>query len=466
MPSRVQIGLLFPVLLAIPHAASAEDLVEIYHQALLHDARWAAAQHTQLAGQEKGPQGRAGLLPTLNLTGNKNYWASDIQYQPGSPFTSGKRDYDTFDYGANLTQPLIRLQNIAQYRQGQSQVDLADIQLLVARNEFVVRVVQTYLDALFAQDNLSLATGQKLTYQQEYEQAKARLNAGAAPITDVHDTQARLELAIAQEIAAKSDVEVKFQELRRLTGSLPNSLAPLRSDFRPQPPDPDGIDAWLHRADERSPQLRVQQLAVTVSDFEVDKAHAAHLPTVDAVANYSVNNSTGSIYITSESEIKSRSAGIQVQMPLFQGGLLFSRDREAVELREKAKADLADAQQAVAVQVRQAFLTVVNSLSQIHALEQAVASNETLVDSMRLSRRAGLRNQTDVLNAEQQLLNARRDLTRARYQHLLGRLQLKATTDVLEEGDVMQANTLLGGGDTAISLPPHESEPDHRPPTQ
>lgn len=448
MPTRASIGLLLTALLTIAQPAAAEDLLEIYHQALLHDARWASAQHSQLAGREKGVQGRAGLLPTANLTGNKSYSNSDIQYQPGSPFSSGKRDYDSFDYGANLTQPLIRLQNIAQYHQGNSQVALADAQLLAARNEFVLRVAQAYLDALFAEDNLALATGQKLTYQQEYEQAQARFTAGAAPVTDVHETQARLELAIAQEIAAQSDVQLKRQALRRLTGTSPGLLAPLRSDFHPQAPDPEGIDAWLHRADDRNPQLRAQKLALTIADYEVDKAHAAHLPTVDAVASYSVNRSSGSIYITSESEIRSKSAGLQLQMPLFQGGLLFSRDREAVELREKARADFEDTRQAVILQVQQSYLAVVNGLSQIRALEQAVHSSELLVDSTRMSRRAGLKTQTDVLNAEQQLLSTRRDLARARYQHVLGLLQLKGSADVLEDNDVLQVNTLLALGGT------------------
>lgn len=450
MAARVSIALFLTASLAGSWSASAEDLLEIYHQALLHDARWASAQHSQLAGREKGAQGRAGLLPTMNLSGTKNYSNADIQYQPGSPFASGKRDYDSFDYGANLTQPLIRLQNIAQYRQGNSQMALADAQLLAARNEFVLRAAQAYLDVLFAEDNLALATGQKLTYQQEYEQAQARFTAGAAPVTDVHETQARLELAVAQEIAAQSDVQIKRQALRRLTDASPGILAPLRSDFHPQAPDPEGIDTWLHRADDRNPQLRAQKLALAIADYEVDKAHAAHLPTVDAVANYSVNRSSGSIYITSESEIRSKSAGIQLQMPIFQGGLLFSRDREAVELREKARADFEDTQQAVTLQVQQFYLTVVNSLAQIRALEQAVNSSELLVDSTRMSRRAGLKTQTDVLNAEQQLLSARRDLARARYQHILGLLQLKGSADVLEDSDVLQVNNLLAGGGTVV----------------
>jgi outer membrane protein len=457
--------ILLPGLVATAHG---EDLLQIYQQALQHDARWTAAQHSQLAGQEKQVQGRAGLLPTLNLTGNKNYYDANIQYQPGAPFASGQRDYNSSDYGANLTQPLIRLQNIAQYRQSGAQADLAQAQLLVARNEFVLRVVQGYMDALLAQDSLVLATGQKTTYQQEYEQAQARFSAGAAPITDVHETKSRLELAIAQEIAAQSDVQIKYQGLQRLTGTVPGALAPLRGDFRPQQPDPAEIGYWLQRAAEQSPQVRAQKLAFTIADFDVDKARAAHLPTVDAVAAYSVNKSSGSIYTTSESEIKSKSAGIQVQMAFFQGGLLFSRDREAIALREKARADLDDTQRAMALQAQQAYLAVVNSLSQIRALEQAVTSSTLLVDAMHHSRRVGLKTQTDVLNAEQQLLGARRDLVRARYQHITGQLQLKGSVDVLEVDDILQTNGLLAGSGLPVpaSVLPGNPAVNDRPAAQ
>jgi outer membrane protein len=450
MSSREWISLL--LLLASAPAAYGEDLLEIYRQAVQNDARWGAAQHAEAAGLEKLPQGRAGLFPTLNLSGSHNNNDASVHYQQPSPFVSGQRNYVAYERSANLTQPLIRLQNIAQYRQSISQAELATIQLETARNELILRVAQTYIDALFAQDSLTLATGQITSYRSEYEQAQARLTSGAAPITDVYETRARLELAIAQEIAARHDLEVKHQSLQRLTGSVPGTLAPLRADFKPKGGDPESLQFWLDRSEQKNPQLRAQRLAVTIAEREVDKARAAHLPTVDAVASYSINNSTASIYVPTASEVKLMSAGIQVQWPVFQGGLTTSRQREAVELREKAVQELEDTKRAVALQVRQAYLAVVNSFSQIQALEQAVISNETLVDATRFSRRSGLKTQTDVLNTEQQLLTAKRDLARARYQYILAQLQLKAEADVLEEGDILKANAWLASGYSPSSV--------------
>ncbi len=431
------------LLLGSSTAANGEDLLEIYRQALAHDARWAAAQHAAAAGGEKLAQGRAALLPTLTVSGSKTYYDASIEYQGSTPFVGGEREYNTREYGANLTQPLYRRTNFALYLQSRAQAALADIQLAAARTELALRVAQAYFDVLFAQDALQLATAQKTAFQKEHDQAQARFKAGAVAITDVHETRARLDLAVSQEIAARNDVEIKRQGLHRITGLAPMALLSLKTDLSPQLPVPNNIDHWVSKADELSPQVQAQRLALEVAEREVEKASGAHHPTVDAVANYTVNNSTGSVYTNVESDITSKSAGIQVQIPLFQGGGTRSREREAVALREKAREELTDARRLVALQTRQAFLTVSNSLAQIIAMEQAVASSNSLLDATRDSAKAGLKTRTDVLNAEQQLFGAKRDLARARYSYLLGMLQLKASAGTLVDEDLVATNSLL-----------------------
>jgi outer membrane protein len=435
------------LLLGSSTAAYGEDLLEIYRQALAHDARWAAAQHAAAAGGEKLAQGRAALLPTLTVSGSKTYYDASIEYQSSTPLAGGDRDYSIREYGANLTQPLYRKPNFALYLQSRAQAALAEIQLAAARTDLALRVAQAYFDVLFAQDALQLTTAQKTAFQKEHDQAQARFAAGAVAITDVHETRARLDLAVSQEIAALNDVEIKRQGLRRITGLAPMALLLLKTDLSPLLPEPNNIDHWVNKADELNPQVQAQRLTLEVADREVEKASGAHHPTVDAVANYTVNNSTGGvaggIYTNVESDIKSKSAGIQVQIPIYQGGGTRSREREAVALREQAREELTDARRLVALQTRQAFLTVSNSLAQIMAMEQAVASSNSLLDATRESAKAGLKTRTDVLNTEQQLFGAKRDLARARYSYLLGMLQLKASAGTLVEEDLASANNLL-----------------------
>lgn len=421
----------------------AEDLLDIYRQSLANDARWAAAQHAQLAGAERLHQGRAGLLPTLNLTGTRTWWDSEITYQEATPFVGGTRDYDTLEYGANFTQPLYRKQNIAQYLQGRAQAELAAAQLAAARTDLMLRVTRSYFDVLLAQDTLALAEAQRTAFAAEHEQAQARFGAGAVAITEVYETQARRDLATSQELAARNDLEGKKQELQRLTGSAPAALATLTRELAAQPPTPNDAEQWAELAVATSPQLQVQQKALEVAEREVEKTRGAHLPAVDAVAGYTVNNSTGSMYTDVESDMKLKSAGIQVQIPLFQGGAMFSREREAVALREKARDELTDARRLLTQQTRQTFLAVVHAVSQIHALQQAVTSSENSLDAIRESTKVGIKTRTDVLNAEQQLFSARRDLARARYAYLFYSLQLKGVVGTLVDGDIAQVNNLL-----------------------
>jgi outer membrane protein len=252
----------------------------------------------------------------------------------------------------------------------------------------------------------------------------------ALAITDVHETRARLDLANSQEIAALNDVEIKRQGLRRITGLPPMALLSLKSDLSPLQPEPNNIDLWVAKADELNPQVQAQRLTLEVAERKSRRRWRAS-PTVDAVAN-TMNNSTG-VAVVSPNVKATSSKSASVSIPIYRARLA-PREREAVALREKAREELIDARRLVALQTRQAFLTVGNSLSQIIAMEQAVASSSSLLDATRDSAKVGLKTRTDVLNAEQQLFGAKRDLARARYSYLLGMLQLKASAGTLVEG--------------------------------
>lgn len=424
-------------------AGHAENLLEIYRQSLANDARWAAAQHAQLAGAEKLTQGRAALLPTLNLSGAKTWYDSEINYFGNTPFVGGVREYDIREYGANLSQPLYRKQNIAQYLQGRAQSEQAEAQLAAARTDLMLRVTQGYFDVLLAQDTLTLAEAQRAAFTAEHEQAQARFAAGAVAITEVYETQARRDLATSQELAARNDLEGKKEVLRRLTGTEPGALAQLTRELAAQPPAPNDAEQWVDLALTTSPQLKAQQKALEIAEREVEKARGAHLPTIDAVAGYTNNHSSGSMYTDVASEMKLKSAGVQLQLPLFQGGAMFSREREAVALREKARDELTDTKRLLSQQTRQTFLSVVHAVSQIQALKQAVTSSENSLDAIRESAKVGIKTRTDVLNAEQQLFSARRDLARARHAYLFYSLQLKGVVGTLADDDIAQVNSLL-----------------------
>ncbi len=135
--------------------------------------------------------------------------------------------------------------------------------------------------------------------------------------------------------------------------------------------------------------------------------------------------------------------GLTLSVPLFAGGLTQSRVREAVALRDKAEGDLENTQRTVAQAVRQQFLNVTSGISQVKALEQALTSTQSQLDSTILGRDVGVRTSVDVLNAQQQVFQTRRDLLQARYNFLLNTLRLKAAAGLLDEKDVAEVNRAL-----------------------
>ena len=133
-------------------------------------------------------------------------------------------------------------------------------------------------------------------------------------------------------------------------------------------------------------------------------------------------------------------------MPIFSGGLTQSRVREAVALRDRAEQDYENVQRNVAQQVRASFLNVTSGIAQVRALEQALVSTQSQLDSTILGRDVGVRTSVDVLNAQQQAIQTRRDLLQARYNYLLNTLRLKAAAGQLAEPDIEEVNRALARG--------------------
>jgi len=196
---------------------------------------------------------------------------------------------------------------------------------------------------------------------------------------------------------------------------------------------------------------------VEIAKSEVQKQRAGHLPTVDLVANYG-NNRNGFVDPFGDRiDLKSGQVGIQVTLPLYAGGGTQYRVREALANRDKSGYDLESNRRTVAQNTRTAFLGVTSGTTQVKALEQALKSSQIALESTKLGREVGVRTSLDVLNAEQQVFQARRDLLQARYNVILNQLKLKAAAGQLNENDVVEVNTLLvKGGDPARSLGANE----------
>lgn len=436
-------------------AVRALDLLEAYRHAEHRDARFAAARAAYNAGREKSVQGRAQLLPTVNLTGSKMDNDASLEYRGTTTFEGGDRRYDTREYELSFVQPLYRPQNFAAYRQGQAQADLAEAQFALAKQELIQRVAQVYFDLLAAQDQLALATAQKSAYLGQYEQARARLSAGAAPITEVHESKARADIATAQEIAAANEVEVRRRTFWKTTGLDGGAIEDVAAKIPLVNPDPDDMHWWMESASQ-NPQILGLRQNVRIAQAEVAHARGGHYPTLDFVAGHSDSRASGSVFTSASSETKVQNIGLRLQVPILQGGLVDSRIREAAANHDKAREELEDARREISVQAQQAFLAATNGIRQVEALGQAVMSSENALEASRAGLKVGVRNVVDILNATQQLYNTKRDYARARYDYLLAHLKLKATGGTLNEDDVAWINGLLTRSPANDRIPDQE----------
>jgi outer membrane protein len=431
------------VFLVFPFSAAAEDLLQVYREAQRYDAAYAAARHAAEAGRERLPQGLALLLPTLSLSGSATRTRVEVDSRDPAVSPSFTRYPESVAYTLTFTQPLFRQQNWLQYRQAGHQVRQAEVTFGQAYQDLIVRVAQAYFDVLAAQDTLGLVRAQKEAISEQLAQAKRNFEVGTATITDTHEAQARFDLIGAQEIAAQNDLESKRRTLQLLTGTEPGELKALRADVKLAPPNPPEMQTWVELAEKQSYPVQIQEAAAEVAALEARRNSAAHWPTLDFVATHGLNAQSASTESSVGRDTTTTVIGLQLAMPLFQGGALNSREREAAALSLKAKEDLENARRNGALAARQNFLAVINGIAQIAALEQALVSSQSALDSNKLGYEVGVRINIDVLNAQQQLFSTRRDLAVARYNTITNHLRLKAAAGALREEDLEEVNRVL-----------------------
>ena len=410
----------------------AADLLQIYKDALMNDAQYASARASLAAGQEKAPQGLAGLLPVISASGG--YARNEVL---SSPYT-----YNANSYALTLTQPLFRWANIQQYQQGKLAVAASEAAFAQAQQDLITRVAQAYFDVLAAQDVIAFVQAQKVAISEQLASAKRNFEVGTATITDTHEAQARYDLAVAQEIAGINDLEVKRTALLQIIGKPPADLEPLRTGVAISVPDPLKIDAWVNHAETQNFGVLGAQIALEIAQREISRNRAGHMPTLDLVANRSNTELSGSVP-PSGSSGTTTSVGVQWTFPLFAGFGVMSKVREAIALEDKARNDLEYTRRSAAQNARQSFLGVTSGLAQVKALEAAEVSSQSALDSNKLGYEVGVRINIDVLNAQQQLYSTRKDLAKARYDAIMNGLKLKSAAGILREEDLVKVNGLL-----------------------
>lgn len=435
----------------IPTAHANQNLLDIYQNALSQDPAWASSRSANQAAQEKLEQGKALYRPTVTFSSDFTESRTSLQRDvaglrldaSGNPIaSSGRERFDSLNYGLNVVQPIFRRDNFVQYEQSKLIVSQADRQLMLDKQNLMLRVSQAYFDVLMAQDNIELIEAQKSAISRQLEQAEANFEVGTSTITDVNEAQARYDLTTAQEIAAINQLEIKKRAVQAIVGDMPQELATVREDLIPETPQPTDMQAWVEIAEQNNLALAIQQYNYQIASREVERARAGHMPTLDAIASYreSRNNGSASGFA---SDLDDLTVGLQLEIPIYLGGAVSSRTREAAANLEKAQHDLEAVKRDAELNTRQAFLDVSSGVVQVKALEQALLSSQSQLDSTNLGYEVGVRTSVDVLNAQQQFFTAKRDLLQARYNYLLSSVRLKFSTGLLTEADLEAVNQHL-----------------------
>ena len=427
-------------------SAAADDLLQLYREARQKDSTLASAKAAWQATQEKIPQARSGLLPSVSVASSATYTIPDSTVQPTvSGFSKSTQVNSNIALNASVSasQPLYRRQNNIVLDQAKVQVAQSTYVLQSADQDLAVRLAQAYFDVLLAQDTLAFVGAQKAATAESLAQAKRNFEVGTATITDTNEAQARYDQIVAQEIASLNDIEIKRRAIEVIIGRTSPALKPLAPNPPLETPAPDNLDAWSSKAEQGNLSILIANASLDIANLEVDRNRAARDPVVDLTGSYGHNEITGLTSAYPGTSLRQGVIGIQLSMPLYTGGLLDSRIREALANQDRARQDLESAKRSAAQSARTSYLNVTNGIAQVKALEQAVISAEVALASSKLGMEVGVRTNVDVLNAQQQVFSARRDLASARYAVITNTLRLKSATGSLIDTDLETVNRAL-----------------------
>jgi outer membrane protein len=425
-------------------SAGAIDLMEAYQSALDHDAQFAAQASAAQAGREYLRQSRAALAPRVNLSGQALNRDSELRLNTadgGSSILKPSSGGYTYGYSISVTRPLYRPDAVADSRQLAAQGEISAITFRAAQQDLILRVAEAYFGVLLAQDSLAFATAQKEAVAEQLAGAQARFDSGRARVTDVAEAQASFDSLKAAEIAAHSDLEVARARFYSLTGRQGEDPTPLGSYERAVMLD---MPSWVDRARGESLDVQVKERELAMAEAEVNRTRLAGRLSVDLVAKFEDNYQDGDLSsVAYPDHSRGTSVGVQFSMPIFAGGALQSRYRQAVYQRDQARLELEATRRDVEVSIQQAYTGVTAGAQRVSALEVGLASAQTSLEAGELGLEVGTRTNLDVLTLQQQVFDAKRNLADARYDYLMSRLQLSAIAGELTTQDLRRLNDAI-----------------------
>ncbi len=426
----------------------AVDLVGVHDLAVKNDPQLKAAAYRRDASGEIKRQAWANLLPSLNGSAALEKGNNDVSVQ-GTRIS--KSDIDTERYGLDLRQSLYAQSNYEQLDIARGQVSQAEATYNIAYEDFLIRVAVGYFGVLTAQDGVIFAEAEEKALQRQFEQAEQRFEVGLTAVTDVHEARASYDNARARAIVSRNNLADSKEVIYELTGQYFDEIKPLQESLPLVKPLPENPAEWVTIAMLNNPAVIAANRGVDIADATVRLQRSGHFPTLDLVAstNKFTNNKflirddfqqpIGTVPLTS----KNQQWGLQLSVPIYQGGVINSRTRQARYTLNAVNEDLDQQQRAVVRQTNNAYRAVIAGIEQVGAFGQALVSAESALEATQAGFEVGTRTIVDVLIAQQRFFQAQRDNSQARHSYILDHLRLKAAVGVLAEEDLHKINNIL-----------------------
>ena len=433
------------IALLITGNVSSESLLDIYNEALDNDPTFKAAEYSYLADKELKVQGRAALLPSLTLSGSTNwneyYQNKELQQQ-----------YNSFSTSARVSQPLFRLDTWFQYRQSKSLTDAAEADFAFEQQNLLVRTAELYFGVLRAIDNLNAAISEEKAIKKQLDQAKQRFEVGLSAITGVQEAQLAYDLSKASRIRTEGSLYSARESLNALIGREIFSLNELGDGLLIELPTPNSKEKWVELALENNYQLKAAYLRKKAAKSSARSVASNHLPKIDIVGSQSESETNQFNYegfnidgqgIPVPSVTGRRNYSIQLSMPLFQGGAVNSRRKQAYPQYERANENTLFTERRIIQEVRSQFSNVLTLVANVNAQKQAVVSATSALEATQVGYKVGTRNVVDLLQAEKNLYSAEKNLANAKYDYILSNLKLSLASGTITPADIVKINNLL-----------------------
>ena len=442
MIKKVPHAILALICFSLPAISFADDLLDAFEFAIESDPNLKAAQYARKALIEEHSQTLAKYFPTVSLYSNVGKNAQNLRsvaFDDPDDTLIGTSVYNELNLGIELVQPIFNLKNFRSRNVSEVQVVQAELKYRTSQEALLFRVAERYFGVLASFDKLNFARAEKNAIARQLQQTKERFKLGLIAVTDVHEAQARHDMALAHEISAESTVANDKEGLRRVTGVLHTRLAMLKADTPLTPPAPANINDWIAAARNQNLHTAVIKLEADLIKEKMNVLRADHFPTLDFKASYGYNKSGGPFF----EESLDANISLDFNMTLFKGNILASKVRQLKHQFDQKIQEIEAKEREILQQTRSAYLGILAGMSYVKAISQAMKSSEQALKATNAGFEVGTRTAIEVLDAQRDLFRNQRDYAQSRYDYMLNMLRLKMAVGLLSIDDLEQINSWL-----------------------